>query len=60
MDGARHTHVIIDEVGACEASRRQLVVGRPDGSTYTADVPHWLDLGEVLERGETIVADFSG
>jgi hypothetical protein len=55
-NGARFTHVVIDEYGSTEP-RRALIVARADGSTYSADVPESLDLGQVIERGETVAAD---
>lgn len=52
----RCTHVVLDELGSDEP-RRALIVARPDGSTYSADVPESVDLGEVLAADEIVAAD---
>jgi hypothetical protein len=50
------SHLILDELGS-EAPRREMIVVREDGSTYSADVPEDTDLGEVLDRGDVVGFD---
>jgi hypothetical protein len=54
--GARVTHIHRDELGS-NAQRRHLIIQRPDGSTYSADVPEDFDLGEILQADEVVAFD---
>jgi hypothetical protein len=56
MGGARPTRIEFDELGS-DADRRELLVVREDGSTYSADIPADMDLGEVLHTGEVVGFD---
>lgn len=55
-DGHAISHLILDELGS-EAPRREMIVVREDGSSYSADVPEDTDLGDVLNRGDVVGLD---
>lgn len=55
-DGLQFDRVILDELGST-TPRRELLVIREDGSTYSADVPADMDLGEVLDDGDVVGFD---
>lgn len=55
-DGQRVSYVFMDELGS-DVPRRELIVVREDGTTYGANVPADLDLGDVLEVGEVVGAE---
>lgn len=55
-DGLRFDRVILDEWPA-GGQRRELLVVRQDGTTYSADVPAAMDLGDVLDDGESVGFD---
>lgn len=53
IDGARVDRIFFDEFEDTRP-RRELIAIRPDGSTYSADVPADLDLGDVLGEGDVV------
>jgi hypothetical protein len=55
-DGAELSYVIYDEMGS-DLPRREMIVQRPNGSTYSANVPADMDLGELLATGEVVGFD---
>lgn len=58
-DGLRPDRIIRDEIGSDEP-RREVIIQRADGSTYSAEFPESTDLGEVLEPGEVVAFDAWG
>lgn len=55
-DGRMPDRIVWDEVGDTRP-RREVVVQREDGSTYSAEFPADTDLGSVLGAGEVVAHD---
>jgi len=55
-DGLHPDFVALDELDS-DVPRREVLIQREDGSTYSAQFPEDVDFGQVLESGETVVAD---
>lgn len=58
-DGVQPDRIIMDEMGSDEP-RREMIIVRADGTTYSADVPASLDIGDVLDNGDVVGFDGGG